>query len=245
MNKEELRNVLTTNTHGQRLNLPLDALQSPPVMQQFGPLLGDQHFVLDGATTPKDEGGEIVVSGTGGNTLFQDIPLEARFIVADPIQLVLTTQDQGNWPLTHSFPKLEDTLLSDPLFDDARLKLSSQPVTSGTPINPALWFRGKLNLTSSLGLYSFLIGGNELVFSGQITARQDGIPEMELSTEEQDGISLAFFRLGPIKLRLVSRAAVSPRRNAAAYSRVYLEFHSSVQFTSRGQNRSIPLSAYI
>jgi hypothetical protein len=253
MNKEALRNLLTTNTHGQRLELPLQALQSPPVTEQFGPFLGDQRFILKGATAPKDDGGDIVVSGTGDSGPFDGIPLAARFIAADPVRLIIrTTQNQANWALVRGFPKLEGTLAGGLLFDDARLQFASQ-VISETDINPGLWFQGRLNLASSLGSYLFLIGSSEMVFSGQITAGQDGIPEMQLTTQVRGGTSLklftpepiTLFTLEPITLRLLSRAALSPRRSAAAYPRVYLEFHSGIQITSQGQPRSIPLTAYI
>ncbi|HAT12815.1 MAG TPA: hypothetical protein DCS91_03735 [Microcoleaceae bacterium UBA11344] len=242
MNKETLLNILKTHTNNNRLDLALDTLESSPITQQLKVFLAGESLILDSVTEPQEDGSAISVSGTSGNGLFKGVKLTARFIAGDPVHLILTTQAQENWRLNNSFSTLQYTLADALFFDSAILQLSSQIVA---PINQGLWFNGRLNLSSSLGLYLFLIGNSDLVFSGQITTVQDGIPIMQLSTVVRDGTNLAFFSLGSISLRLIAQAIPSPRKSKIPQPRLYLELVSSVQFISQGQLRSLPLIAHI
>ena len=242
MKKETLLNLLKDHAPDRRLNLPIDALQSPPITEQLALFLPGEPLILESVSDPRDDGPAISVTGIGGNGLFKGINLTAHFSPGDPVHLGLTAHAQENWKLAHSFPALQYTLERAILFDSATLQLSSQKMG---PVNLGLWFNGRVNLSGSLGLYLFLIGDSELVFAGQITALQDGVPVMELSTAVRNGTTLGFFSLSPITLRLISRAVRSLRNETLTQPRMYFELVSSIQFKTQGQSRSIPLVAYI
>ncbi|MFP4124596.1 MAG: DUF6603 domain-containing protein, partial [Coleofasciculus sp.] len=242
MNKETLLSLLNTHTSNHRLDLPIDSLQSPSVTQQFDAFLASENFILDPVTNQQENGNTISFTGTGGNALFKGMTLTAQFTAGDPVQLVLTAQGGANWKLYNSLPTLQYTLGEALLFDNARLQLASQTIAT---ISTGLWFNGKLNLSSSLGLFLFLIGSTESVFAGQITTLQDGVPIMQLNTSVRSGTNLEFFSLGPITLRLISQAQPPLRDETLAQPRIFFEFTSSIQFTAKGQPRSIPLVASI
>jgi hypothetical protein len=71
MNKETLLNLLNDHMPDRRLNLPIDALQSPPITQQLALFLTGEPLVLESVTDPQDDGATISLTGIGGNGLFK------------------------------------------------------------------------------------------------------------------------------------------------------------------------------
>ncbi|HEY0603038.1 MAG TPA: hypothetical protein VGD58_09015, partial [Herpetosiphonaceae bacterium] len=244
MSDQSVATILRNYISGARLDLPVNKLGAPAIQEVFARFLPGENLVIDPITTQAGDATAYTVAGTGQNRLFRGMHVSVTVRAGTQLQILLTADATSTpWALATSFPKLADTLASALQFKQASWRLASSAEGSQPP---GLSFKGTLDISSSLGLFVFLLGESDETLTGNVESITRGIPVMRLDAgAARVGKDLHVIKLGSITLALSTETLPPVRQGGPFQARVSLHVGTSLTFTAQGKPVAIPLSASI